>query len=239
MPFRTTLLFQGLALAAIADAFLLWYLPQVLEWHSRMVESLLRLANVPWEKGRSAMLLPGISGVLVRTASLDYRAHPLYPGFFTVGALACFGIGYRRWPGPLKPLLFLLPASLAITFIYLQTVSPVAPYTPEDFCGMWYRGETYIWLLLPLIFSMSFFILNVPFSLKIGWLAILLLYSFGWSAVRLALALGTFHYFGSIWMPFFYFVFGFLTDFLYIVAFYSLAMDQAAAFLAREKEIWQ
>jgi len=128
---------------------------------------------------------------------------------------------------------------LGATWLYLRFVWPAVPYTPEDFCAIWYRGEAYLWLLLPLIFALSFFLLAVPFALKIGWLCLLLLYSFVWSAVRLALALATFHYFGSIWMPFFYFAFGFLADFLYIVAFYSLAVDGAVGYLAKQREDWQ
>ncbi len=110
---------------------------------------------------------------------------------------------------------------------------------PEDFCAIWYRGETYLWLLLPLLFAMGYFLLTVPFWMKLSWLCLLVSYSFLWSVVRLALALATFHYFGSLWMPLFYFVFGFLADFLYIVAFYSLAMDRAAVFLVKQKEVWQ
>ena len=239
MPFRIGALLQGLVVIALVDVLFLWQMPRILQWHSRAVESLLRLANVPWELGRELTLLPGVSVVLLHTTYLDYRTHPLYPGYFAGATLACFCIGYRRWPAPLKPLFFLLPASLGITFLYLKTVSPAVPYTPEDFCAIWLRGEAYLWLLLPLIFAMSFFILNVPFSTKIAWLFLLLLYSFLWSAVRLALALATFHYFGSIWMPFFYFAFGFLADFLYIVAFYSMALDGAATFLAKQEEVWQ
>ncbi len=110
---------------------------------------------------------------------------------------------------------------------------------PEDFCAIWYRGETYLWLLLPLLFAMCYFILPVPFWMKLSWLCLLVSYSFLWSVVRLALALATFHHFGSLWMPLFYFVFGFLADFLYMVAFYSLAMDRAAVFLGKQKEVWQ
>jgi len=239
MPFRIDSLLQGLAIIVLVDVLLLWQMPGILRWHSRAVEILLRLAKVPWELGREMALLPGISAVMLRTVYLDYRAHPLYPAYFAGAALACFCIGYRRWPAPLKPMFFLLLAGLGITLLYLRMVSPTVPYTPEDFCAIWCRGEACLWLLLPPIFAMSFFILNVPLSLKIGWLFLLLLYSFLWSAVRLALALATFHYFGSIWMPFFYFAFGFLTDFLYIVAFYSLAMDGAATFLAKRRELWQ
>jgi hypothetical protein len=40
-------------------------------------------------------------------------------------------------------------------------------------------------------------------------------------------------------MPPFYFLFGFLADFLYIVAFYSLAVDRAAAAVGRRQEAWR
>jgi len=238
MAFRTGFLLEGLAVAAFADLLLFWQMPRILEWHTRVVELFLGLAEVSWETGRQITILPGVPVELLRTHYLDYQDYPLYPWYF-VGAATLLWIGFGRLPAPLKPLFLFGQASLAITFIYLQIVSPTVPYSPEDFCDIWYRGEAYLWLLLPWIFALCFFLLNVPFFLKISWLCLLGFYSFLWSAVRLALALATFHYFGSIWMPLFYFAFGFLADFLYIVAFYSLAMDRAAAFLDRQKEIWQ
>jgi len=128
---------------------------------------------------------------------------------------------------------------LGITLLYLKMVSPTLPYTPEDFSAFWYRGESYLWLLLPWIFGIGLFTLNVPFALKLPWLILVFLYAWIWSVVRLAMALATFHYFGAIWMPVFYFLFGFLADFLYIVASYSLAMDRAATHLVRQREVWQ
>ena len=239
MPFRGPLLLQGLAVAAAADLILLALMPRILQWHSVAVGMLLRMASVPWQTGLAITVFPGISAALPRTQYLDYAAHPLYPILCTGLTLTCFLAAFRYLPAPLKPLLLLVPASLAMTFLFFRFISPAAPYSPEAFCAIWYRGETYLWLLLPLIFTMSFFVLNVPFSLKIRWLAFMQGYAFLWSAVRLAFALATFHYFGSIWMPLFYFAFGFLADFLYIVATYSLAMDRAAIFLARQKEVWQ
>ena len=239
MPFRVASLLEGLAVVAVADTLLLWQMRRVLGWHSQVVAKLLGVAGVPWETGREMNLLGGISATLVRTNYLDYAAHPYYPALFTVAALAGYLLVYRRLPAPLKPLLGLAPAGLGITFLYLRVVWPTAPYTPEDFSAIWYRGEAYLWLLLPLVFALSFFILSVPFALKLGWLAGLMLYSFVWSALRLAVALATFFYFGWMWMPLFYFAFGFLADFLYIVAFYSLAMNGAAAYLDQRREVWQ
>ncbi|MBI2816324.1 MAG: hypothetical protein HYX72_05260 [Acidobacteria bacterium] len=239
MPFVKSFLFQGLAVAALADTLLLWQMPRILQWHSQVIQTFLDWARVPWQMGREITLVPGITARLLQTSYLNYQEYPYYPWAFLGGAIAVFLIGYRLWPTPIRPLVFLLPASLAITLIYLEIVSPLVPYTPEDFCSIWYHGEAYIWLLIPWIFAVSFFTLAVPFVMKIGWLPLLISYAFLWSAVRLTLALTTFHYFGPIWMPFTYFIFGFLADFMYIVTFYSLALDRAARWLATRREIWQ
>lgn len=239
MVFRRSALLHGVAVAALLDAVLMWQGSRVLEWHARVVEALLRLAGVAWEQGKELALLPGVSVGLIRTSYLDYQAYPLYP-WYCLGAVMTLAIlAFRRCPLPLRPLLWLAPVSLGITLFYLKAISSTVPYNPEDFSTIWYRGETYLWLILPWIFAVSFFSLNIPLRLKATWLSLLFLYSFLWSAIRLATALATFHYLGSVWMPFFYFVFGFLADFLYIVAFYSLAVDQAAGFLAKQQEAWQ
>jgi hypothetical protein len=81
--------------------------------------------------------------------------------------------------------------------------------------------------------------LRTSWTEKVLWLLTLFGYAVLWSAVRLAMALATFYYFGVVWMPIFYFLFGFLADFLYVVAGYSLAMNRAAILLAKQKEVWQ
>jgi hypothetical protein len=239
MPFHNLFLWQGLIVSVVADILLVWQLETVLNWHARALQHLLNLASVPWETGREISILPNLSATLVRVPYLDYLEHPRYPWAFLGIALAIFLVGYRYWPAPLRPLLATLPIGLGITLVYLKLVSPNLPYSPEDFCALWYRGETYLWLLLPWVFGLGLFTLNVPFALKLPWLVVVFLYSVFWSVVRLALAVATFYYFGSMWMPIFYFLFGFLADFLYVVAFYSLAMDRAAHFLVKQKEVWQ
>jgi hypothetical protein len=239
MPFRNVFLLQGLVVAIVADILLLWQMDAVLDWHTRALQRLLDLAQVPWEAGREVAILPGISGELVRTSMLDYQQFPMLPWVIFGVTAAIFLLGYKFWPSPIRPLLALVPIGLGITLFYLKLFSPTLPYNAEDFVAIWYRGEAYLWLLLPWVFGLGLFTLNVPFSLKLPWLAIVFLYSLLWSAVRVAMAVATFYYFGPMWMPIFYFLCGFLADFLYIVACYSLAMDQAAGFLVKQKEVWQ
>lgn len=229
----------SIASILIFDGLLVWQIPRLLTWHTHAVAVLLDLAHVPWEQGKRIWILPGAYADLFHTDYLDYQIHGPYPQYFVGAALIGFAIGYSRLPTPIKPLLFLLPAGLGVGWFYLKVLSPHIVLTPEDFCAMWYRGETYIWLLLPLIFAISFFILPIPLHAKLGWLMALVIYSIAWSAIRLSFALATFHYYGSIWMPFFFFGAGVLTDFLYFVAFYSLAVSSAASRISRQTEAWQ
>lgn len=239
MVFRRGDLLSGIAIAILVDAALAWQGSRVLEWHAGIVEALLDLAGVAWEQSRELTLLPGVAVRLLHTSYLDYQANPLYPWYCLGAATALAALAARRCPLPLQPVLWLVPFSLGITLFYLTAVSPTVPYNPEDFATIWYRGEMYLWLLLPWIFAVCFFALRVPWRFKLTWLSLLMLYSFMWSAIRLATALATFHYLGSLWMPLFYFAFGFLADFLYIVAFYSLAVSQAAGFLGKQQEAWR
>jgi hypothetical protein len=239
MPFRKEALLYGCAVAILLDALLMWQGSRLLEWHSRVVEALLQLAGVAWEEGKDLVLLPGVSVGLLRTEYLDYGVYPLYPWYCLAGAIALTAVIAGRCPAPLRPLLWFAPITLGITLFYLKVLSPALPYNPEDFSAIWYRGETYLWLVLPWVVGLGLFGLDIPLPLKVRWLSLLFLYSFLWSAIRLATALATFHYLGSLWMPFFYFAFGFLADFLYLVAFYSLAVSEATVLFARRKEVWQ
>jgi hypothetical protein len=239
MPFSGASLLQGVAVAVVADVVLYWALNLVLAWHTRSLAWLLDLASVPWEPGGQISVLLSIRGSLVRTSYLDYQLHPWYPATFLVGAVLAYAIAHKFGSPPVRLLVALIPVGLGATLLYFHFVSPSLPYSAEDFAASWYRGEVYLWLLLPWIFGIGLFTLNVPLTLKLPYLVGVFLYAVVWSVVRLATALATFHYFGAIWMPLFYFLFGFLADFLYIVASYSLAMDRAAAHLAQQKEVWQ
>ena len=239
MPFRNLYLLQGLVVALVADVVLVWQMGNILGLHTRVLEQLLNLANVSWQTGREITILPGVTASLVTAPYLDYQLHPWYPWIFLLATTLLYFVAYKYWPAPLRPLVALVPIGLAITLLYLKLSGSNLPYSPEDFCAIWYRGEAYLWLLLPWIFGLGLFTLNVPFALKLPWLVLVVMYSLIWSVVRVAMALATFYYFGAMWMPIFYFLFGFLADFLYIVAAYSLAMDRAAAFLVKQQEVWQ
>ncbi len=238
VPFRLGSCMQAIALIGVIDSSLLWKMPDLFRWHSHAVQALLWLANVPWQPGGSVKVLPGITTTLLRTGVLSYSAHPWYPAI-TFGSVAAFYfLGYRLWPVPLRLLLFLAPAVLGATFLRLRFWSHSLPYRPEDFWMLWCRNEACLWLLLPAMFSIAFGLLNLPFWLKFVCVLVPSFLSVLWSAIRLALSLATFHYMGSIWVPFFYFVVGILADFLLVLSCYSISLDQAAKWLFGRKEVW-
>ena len=133
MVFRPGLLLEGFTIAILLDALLVWQGSRILAGHSRVVEALLQLAGVAWERGKELAVLPGVSVGLLRTSYLDYQAHPLYPWACLAAALALLALGLRHCPLPLRPLLYLVPLSLGITLLYLKLISPTVPYNPEDF----------------------------------------------------------------------------------------------------------
>ena len=232
-------LLAGTAVAACLDIFLFAKGESLLAFHSRVTEFFLLVAEVPWEAGRTATILPGVDVGLLRTGFLQYEPDSIYPWFSFAITCAIALVGYYRWPALVRPLLFLVPFSLGTSILYSQLVSVNGPYTAEDFGALWYHGETYLWLLLPWILAIGIFPLCVPWTLKFGSLALLLAYSFLWSCIRLATALATFYYLGSLWMPLFYFLFGFFADFLYIIALYSVTADRAAVWMRSRSEVWE
>ena len=71
MPFRNLFLLQGLVVAAVADVVLLWQMQWLLDLHTRGLERLLDLANVPWTVGRQISVLPGITANVVNPGPVD------------------------------------------------------------------------------------------------------------------------------------------------------------------------
>lgn len=232
-------LIAGTVVAACLDIFLIAKGNILLAFHSKVTEFLLQVAEVPWQVGRTVTILPGANVGLLRTGFLQYEPDSLYPWLCFVITCGIALLGYQRWPAPVRPLLFLVPFSLGTSMLYSQFVAVNGPYTAEDFSALWYHGETYLWLLLPWILAVGVFPLGVPWTLKFGSLALLLAYSFLWSCIRLATALATFYFLGSLWMPLFYFLFGFFADFLYIIALYSVTADRAAAWMSSRSEVWE
>jgi hypothetical protein len=149
MPFHGAYLAQGLAVAVIVDILLVWQLETILSWHTAALKSLLEFAGVLWSEGKTLEVLPGIYANLVRTGYYPYDTNPMFP-WYAFGIFAVlYLLGYRYMAQPLRPLFFLIPAGLGITLFYLKVVSPQLPYSAEDFAAIWYRGESYLWLLMP------------------------------------------------------------------------------------------
>lgn len=97
-----------------------------------------------------------------------------------------------------------------------------------EFATMWLRGELLVWFVLPW-FSASMFVLMQPAAVfGVGWAIVSQIYGFVWSAIRLALCIGVMHYSGILFAPLFWFALGLLADVIYLVVFYSVALQFAS-----------
>jgi hypothetical protein len=105
---------------------------------------------------------------------------------------------------------------------------PSSQFGSAEFAGMWLRSELLVWFVLPW-FSASMFVLTQPAALfGVGWAILAQAYGFVWSAIRLAFCIAVMHYSGILFAPMFWFALGLLADVVYLVVFYSIAVQFAA-----------
>jgi hypothetical protein len=118
--------------------------------------------------------------------------------------------------------------SLLVMAAAIVTFHPSSQFGSSEFASMWLRGEFLVWLVLPW-FSASMFVLMQPAVLfGLGWAVLTQIYGFVWSGIRLALCIAVMHYSGILFIPVFWFALGLLADVIYLVVFYSVALQWGA-----------
>lgn len=113
------------------------------------------------------------------------------------------------------------------------------PYFAADFAGAWCRAEFVVWIVIPILFAVILSPLPLSAATTLLFTTQTIFYAMWFSAVRLTLLLVLFHLGGLIWMAPAYFGCGFLIDFVFIVAYYSLAVAQASRSLLLNRDPWR
>jgi exosortase/archaeosortase family protein len=131
---------------------------------------------------------------------------------------------FRRIPPPVKAVLFVL-SILAILVVLWQTiVSPIPSYTLHWVTLDWSCSGVINLCLITLIYVPFLFTIKGPLWVKVFWLFTAIGFSSAWNLLRMSLVTATLYYFGGLVFLLFHYMIAAFIDFVYIVAFYSLAL---------------
>ena len=233
-----THIFIGLLASALLAIFLILSAGSIWNIQKEIVESLLTFANVEFQMENLPFndLKNGIPtfyepGGNVFNVPIKYMALSPLLAMISIAVLLLFGFfSYRLKiiPLPFKVLILFLLTLVTSTILYTTFVSPIPPHTIGRLTVDWQYSGIIIWLLIAAIFSFSVFPIKGPLWIKFMWLAIALFYSFIWNSVRLSVVLGSLYYLGSSVFLLTHYLTGIYIDFIYIVAFYALALAHLA-----------
>jgi len=127
-------------------------------------------------------------------------------------------------PLPVKAV-FSVVSILAILTLFWQTmVSPIPSYTLHWVTIDWSCSGVINLCLITLIYVPFLFTIKGPLWVKVFWLFVAIGFSIVWNLLRMSLVTGTLYYFGGLVFLLFHYILGAFIDFVYIVAFYSLAL---------------
>jgi exosortase/archaeosortase family protein len=127
-------------------------------------------------------------------------------------------------PLPVKAV-FSVISILAILTLFWQTmVSPIPSYTLHWVTIDWSCSGVINLCLITLIYVPFLFTIKGPLWVKVFWLFIVIGFSIVWNVLRLSLVTATLYYFGATVFLLSHYTVGAFIEFVYIVAFYSLAL---------------
>ncbi len=215
-----------MAVALVASVSIGFFGSTLLAAHERLTDSILRLTGIPADGYRDVEIFPSYWYALVPEVFIPHLQSNLglTALLFSI-SVATLVVIFRTIPLSRGLVVFLMILICTATAAIL--ISPRFYFDSNEFHQIWLRGELLVWILLPWA-SAFLFLLTIP-SLNAGllWSLLVQTYAIAWSAVRLAFCLGVFHFSGVLFLPLLWFSLGILFDLVYLVLFYSLALDTA------------
>ena len=131
---------------------------------------------------------------------------------------------FRGIPSPIKVLSIVVPILAISTLLWQTTISPIPSYTLHWVTLDWSCSGVINLCLITLIYVPFLFTIKGPLWVKVLWLFIAIGFSIVWNLLRMSLVTATLYYFGGIVFLLFHYILGAFIDFVYIIAFYSLAL---------------
>lgn len=201
-------------------------------WQANMVSDLLSFAGVPHK------LL--IWGSLANGPTFEMPLNSQFIPFSAViVALIVFRYlivivnVFRRIPSPVKTIVLVVSIVAIFTLLWQTLISPVPPYTLHWVTIDWSCSGVISLCLITLIFAPFLFTIRGPLWVKVFWLFTTMGFSIVLNLLRISVVTATLYYFGGPVFLLFHYLVGAFIDFVYIVAFYSLALSHLVKFDVR------
>ena len=131
---------------------------------------------------------------------------------------------FRIIPAPVKAVWSITSILAILTLLWRTTVSPIPSYSLHWVTIDWSCSGVINLCLITLIYVPFLFTIKGPLWVKVFWLFTAIGFSIGWNLIRMSLVTATLYHFGDLVFLLFHYTVGAFIDFVYIVAFYSLAL---------------
>lgn len=189
------------------------------------------VAKVPFNdlsQGLPIFYKPGANVFMI---PIKYQALSPVLALLTSAVLIVFGFfsyKLKAIPLPFKVLILFLITLVISTILYTTFISPIPPHSINKMAVDWQFSGLIVLFLITVIFTFSVFPVKGPLWAKFMWLGFALVYAFFWNTVRISVVLSSLFHLGSSVFLLSHYLTGIYIDFIYIVAFYSLALAHLA-----------
>lgn len=238
VPLTAPRAIAGVVLAALLTALTAYFAVPIMELHSTVAAKLAGLAGLPVTAWTPVDVFPGL-----QPGSAPVIDIPAFSQVSSGARLALIGSILMLLIAAAR---FSLFRNLAYFLIVLLAVSAGANLVFDSFQlqstmfgQIWLRQEMLVWLVMPWVLLLLFVLPHPRLAGGLGWVVFLYAYGFFYSAMRMVFILGAMHYTGLLFMPVLWFAFGTLSDLLYVLFFYSIAVNRVSGELWGARSAWQ
>lgn len=223
-PLSRLRLSAALALAAVLSGAVFYSGAALLAFHGRITMFILQHTGIPVTGTGNIEVFPRLGpAAAAEVPFAQPRSRPWSTALLFTICVGTMAVIHRKVPLARNFLIFLaillFAAAVVIVFI------PSFYFDSAMYQQIWMRGEILVWLILPWV-AAFLFILTIPSLVPgVAWTLLMEGYAIVWSSVRLAFCLGVLHFTGILFLPLLWFCLGLLFDVVYVLLFYTLALN--------------
>lgn len=229
LKIQRTHLIVGLAISLFFTIILAFQGFSFWVWQASMVSDLLSFEGVP----HKLLIWSSPANGPTFEIPLNSQSIPFLAVIVVVIVLVCLILILnisRRIPSPVKTVTLVVSIVIILTLLWQTLISPYPPYTLHWVTIDWSCSGVISLCLTTLIFALFLFTIRGPLWVKVFWLFVAMGFSVVFNILRISVVTATLYYFGGPVFLLFHYLVGVFIDFIYIIAFYSLALSHLAKF---------